>query len=103
MNHAHRTGERQVSNADSKLSHTIAYAALGSILGAIALLLWLQFGWYALAFIGCFLGAALLARLMAKVELKRMIRELEYQRRTPYEAGVGQVGQKVGQNLDVEA
>ncbi|UYV13767.1 MAG: hypothetical protein NCW75_05650 [Phycisphaera sp.] len=91
-----RVGERQSSTASSGLSHTLAYAAVGGALGGVALLLWLELGWWVLLFVACVFASASFAKVLARFELKRMTRELEYQRRTPYEAGVGQ-------QLDVEA
>lgn len=96
MNAPLRLSERQSSTAGSWDVHTLVFAAIGGALGAVVLLLWLHFGWWALAFIACIAASAVAAKLLARVELRRLTRRLEYQRRTPYEAGVGR-------NLDVEA
>lgn len=87
---------RRYSTVATKDIPVLAFAALGGILGAIALLLWLSFGLWTLAFVACIFAAAAMAKVLAMIELRRMTREIEYQRRTRWEAGVGQ-------HADVEA
>lgn len=92
----HRNGGRQLHTASLEAVPTLAFAAFGGMLGAIVLLLWITLGWWSLVLPASVLGAGMLAKVLARLELKRMTRKLEYQRRTRWEAGVGQ-------HVDVEA
>ena len=98
MNEPLRISERQSSTVSSQDIPAPAFALIGGALGAVTLWVWLSFGWWVLAFGAAIAVAVIVAKLIERFELGR----IEYQRPTPWEAGVGR-DRHLGRSLDVRA
>ncbi len=89
MNSTLRMCGRQSSTARSGFWSALPFAAIGGVLGAVTVLLWLEFGWWALAFAACVIAGAATPSLITRLKAWIYVTRVTAWTRTPWETGVG--------------